>query len=111
VAEPIQFFFDQHVSPDVADGLRLRGIDVLTAQDAGRCGMPDPDQLQFATAHERVIVTYDTDYLALDASGVNHAGIAWCPSTKHSIGGLLHALLVVHGVLTRDEMQNHVEYL
>jgi hypothetical protein len=111
VAEPIQFFFDQHLSHDVADGLRLRGIDVLTAQQAGRCGLPDPDQLQFATSAERVIVTFDTDYLALDASGVVHAGIAWCPATKHSIGGLINALLLVHGVLTRDEMRNHVEYL
>ena len=111
MAETIQFYFDQHISPDVADGLRLRGVDVLTAQDAGRCGLPDPDQLQFATAAERVIVTFDTDYLAMDANGVSHAGIAWCPATKHSIGGLINALSLVCEVLTRDEMRNHVEYL
>ena len=76
MAEPIQFYFDQHIPPGVADGLRLRGIDVLTAQDAGRCGLQDPDQLQFATVNERVMVTFDTDYLALDANGVPHVGIA-----------------------------------
>jgi hypothetical protein len=97
--------------PGIAHGLRLRGVDALTAQDAARCGLPDPDQLQFATIEERVLVTFDTDYLALDASGVQHAGIAWCPATKHSIGQLVNALLLVHGVLTRDEMRNHVEYL
>ena len=46
-------------------GLRRRGIDVLTAQDAGRCGTPDPDQLTFAAAEGRVLVTFDTDFLAL----------------------------------------------
>jgi hypothetical protein len=110
VAEPIQFFFDQHMPPGIAHGLRLRGVDALTAQDAGRCEFPDPDQLQFATVVERVMVTFDTDYLALDASGVQHAGIAWS-ATKYSIGQLVNALLLVHGVLTCDEMRNHVEYL
>jgi Domain of unknown function (DUF5615) len=84
---------------------------VLTAQDAGRCGQSDPDQLAFATAEERVVVTFDADYLALHQSGVQHGGIAWCPQQKHSIGDLINALLLVHGVLDRDSMRNHVEYL
>jgi len=61
VAESIRFFFDQHMWASVAKGLRRHGIDVLTAQDAGRCGIPDPDQLAFATVQERVMVTFDTD--------------------------------------------------
>ena len=111
MADPIQFYFDQNISLAVAKGLRARGVNVLTAQEAGRCGRSDPDQLQFAMIEDRVIVTFDQDYLALDAAGTPHAGIAWCSSTKHSIGGLLNALLVIHGVLTRDEMRNHVEYM
>ena len=69
MAEPIQLFFDQHYPSAVSRALRQRGIDVLTAQGAGRCGLPDPDQLQFATANERVMVTFDSDYLALHTSG------------------------------------------
>jgi predicted nuclease of predicted toxin-antitoxin system len=111
VADPIQFFFDQHLSPRIVVALRQRGIDVLTAQETGRCGLPDSDQLQFATVEERVIVTFDQDYLVLDASGVKHTGIVWCGATKYSIGQLIQALVLVHGVLSRDEMRNHVEYL
>lgn len=95
----------------MAHGLRLRALDVLTAQDAGRCGLPDADQLQFATAEERVMVTYDPDYLALAASGVAHAGIAYCHATKYSIGQLIDQLVLLHGVMDRDSMKNHVEYL
>lgn len=62
MAEPIRFFFDQHIWASVAQGLRRQGIDVLTAQDAGRCGLPDPDQLAFATAEDRVMVSFDPDY-------------------------------------------------
>ena len=111
MAEPIRFYFDQHMWASVALGLRGNGIDVLTAQDAARWGLSDPDQLAFATAEERVMVTFDTDYLALHQSGVPHAGIAWCPQQKHGVGELIQALLLVHGVLDRDSMRNHVEYL
>jgi hypothetical protein len=38
-------------------------------------------------------------------------GIAWCPEQKNTIGQLVQALLLLHGVLDRDTMKNHVEYL
>ena len=69
MAEPIRFYFDQHVQGAVAAGLRQNGVDVLTAQEAGRCGLSDPDQLAFAAAEGRVMVTFDSDYLALHQSG------------------------------------------
>ena len=111
MAEPVQFYLDQHIPAAVASGLRQRSADVLTAQGAGRCSFPDPDQLQFAAAQERVPVTFDPDFLALAATGVSHAGIAWCPATKYSVGQLVQALVLLHGVLDREAMKNHVEYL
>jgi hypothetical protein len=111
VAEPIRYFMDQHVPRPVSQGLRRHGIDVLTAQEAGRCGLLDPDQLAFATAAGRVLVTFDADFLALHRAGVPHGGIAWCPEQKYGMGQLIQALLLVHGVLDRDAMRNHVEYL
>jgi len=111
VAEVIRFYFDQHYPKPVARALGQRGIDALTAQEAGRCGLPDPNQLQFATSQDRVMVTFDPDYLALQSSGVQHAGIAWSPMLKYSIGQLIFMLVLLHAVLDRDTMKNHVEYL
>jgi hypothetical protein len=71
MVEPIRFFFDQHIPFAVANRLRQRGVDVLTAQEARRCGLPDTDQLRFATVQRRVMVTFDRDYLLLDASSVS----------------------------------------
>ena len=88
-----------------------RGINVLTAQQAGRCRMADPDQLAFATAQERVMVTFDVDFLALHQSGVKHAGIAWCQEQKYNVGELVQALQLLFAVLDRDLMGNHVEHL
>jgi hypothetical protein len=103
VPEPIRFYMDQHFPFPASQGLRRHGVDVLTAQEA--------EQLTFATAHQRVMVTFDTDYLVLHQSGVQHAGIAWCHEQEYSIGQLIQALLFLHGILSRDAMQNHVEYV
>lgn len=111
MAEPIRYYLDQHISGAVANGLRLHGIDVMSAQQAGRCGLPDPDQLAFATAQERVMVTFDTDYLALHNAGTPHAGIAWCPAIKYRVGFLIQMLILLHGIADRNVMRNRVEYL
>jgi hypothetical protein len=102
---------DQHFPRPASLGLRRHGVDVLTAQEAGRCGIADADQLAFAAVQERVIVTFDTDYLVLHQAKILHAGIAWCQEQKYTIGQLIQALLLLHGVLDRDTMRNHVEYL
>jgi hypothetical protein len=56
-------------------------------------------------------VTFDADYLALHASGVQHAGIAWSPMMKYSIGQLIFMLVLLHAVLDLEDMKNRVEYL
>jgi hypothetical protein len=111
VADALRYFLDQHIFGAVSTGLRQHGIDVLTAQEAGRCGLPDTDQLAFATAGGRVMVTFDPDFLALHNNGVPHEGIAWCPATKYSIGQLIQMLVLLHGVADRDAMRGRVEYL
>ena len=111
MAEAIRYYMDQHYPGPVAKGLRRRGIDVLTAQEVERCGLPDSDQLAFATTQQRVMVSFDSDYLALHQSGVAHAGVAWCPQEKYAIGMLVQLLELLHGTTDGDRMRNHVEYL
>lgn len=111
MADAIRFYLDQHVPSLVARGLRQRGVDVLTAQEAGRCALSDCEQLAFAAGEGRVMVTFDADYLQLATAGVEHAGIAYCHPTKYDARHLLRVLLVLHGVMDGAEMRNHVEYL
>ncbi len=61
----IKFYLDEHVHRAVSKGLQQRGIDVLTAQDAGRRGLSDDEQLAFALQDGRVLVTLDSDYVRL----------------------------------------------
>jgi hypothetical protein len=91
-----------------------RGLRVKGSEGAGSTCLRPKKQVAvvyLATAQERVMVTSDTDYLELHQSGVQHAGIAWCPEQKYDVGELIRALLLLHGVLDRQSMLNHVEYL
>lgn len=111
MAELIHFYADQHYPAQVTSGLSRRGIDVLTAQNAGQCGAQDPDQLAFATVRGRVLLTFDSDFLTLHQAGIQHAGIVWSPATKYGIGTLIQLLVLLHSVVTAHEMVNHLEYL
>ena len=108
--ELIRFYFDEHVPRAVALGLRRRGIDVLTAQQAGRLSIPDDEQLEFAAADGRVMVSEDTDFLILHAAGASHAGIAFAPQGT-SVGYLVQSLSLLVQILTPGEMISHLEYL
>jgi Domain of unknown function (DUF5615) len=59
----------------------------------------------------RVIVTHDRDFPRWHARGTAHAGIAYCYQQKYSIGEMIHALLVLRGCLSADEMVGNLEYL
>jgi uncharacterized protein with PIN domain len=108
--EQIRFYLDEHIHSAVAEGLRRRGVDVLTVQEAGKAGLADREQLAFALAAERVLVTMDSDFLALAAEGISHAGIAYANPRK-SIGELIGGIMLLYDVLTRADTANHVEYL
>jgi len=108
--EQVKFYLDEHIPKAVAEGLRRRGVDVLTVQEAGRSGLSDRDQLSFALVENRVIVTMDSDFLTLAVEGLAHAGIGYA-SPRKPIGDLIGAIRLLSDVLTPSEMANHVEYL
>ena len=43
---PIAFYMDEHIPKAVTLGLRMRGIDVLTAQEDGKEGNSDPELIK-----------------------------------------------------------------
>ena len=108
---PIKFHLDEHVHPAIAEGLRRRGIDVTTTNDVGLRGSSDADQLSYVRGTDRVMVTMDADFLRLASVGEGFPGIVYSEQGARSIGELLELLVVLHGCLSPDEMQNHIEFL
>jgi predicted nuclease of predicted toxin-antitoxin system len=59
----IALYCDVHVRQAVTEGLRLREVDVLTAQEDGAAPMDDPVLLDRAMILGRVVFTQDEDFL------------------------------------------------
>ena len=110
MAEKIRFYMDEHVPSAVTKGLRLRGVDVLTAQEVGMLEADDEDHLALATEQGRVVFTQDADFLRLHAAGTLHAGIVYVRQ-QTPIGYIVRGLMMVYQVLEPEDMQNHVEFL
>ncbi len=101
---------DEHVPSAVTAGLRARGVDVLTAQEAGRVSVEDEVHLALATSLGRALVSRDADFARLHACGISHTGIVYMPYPM-SVGESIRRLLLVYEVLDAEEMVNHLEYL
>lgn len=101
---------DGHVPRAITEGLRRRGVDVVTIQDLGLQSADDRHHLARAAQERRVVVTQDADFLRLHASGMPHRGIVFAPQ-QTSVAYLLRMLMLIHDVLTADDMIRHVEFL
>jgi predicted nuclease of predicted toxin-antitoxin system len=75
---------DEHVPVVVSEGLRRRGVDVLTAQEAGMLGAPDERHLALAGREGRVVFTQDADFLRIHVLGHSHGGIVYAPQQTPS---------------------------
>jgi len=111
MSHDVQYFLDENIPAGVKEGLRRRGIDVLTALDEGLGGATDRKLLAFAVSNDRVLVTRDADFLRMHQAEVPHAGIVYCRQHTLSIGELLRGLVLIHAVLDRETMRQHVEFL
>lgn len=107
----VKFYTDEHISNSILKALRKKEIDVLTMHEAGRAGDADSEQLEFARTKQRVIVTNDSDFLILHDSGIDHAGIAFVTSQFIPVGVVAEYLVLIHEVLTMEEMRRHVEFI
>jgi hypothetical protein len=108
--QPIKFYVDEHVATAVVKGLRQRGADVLTVQEAGLRGASDSEHLARAQADGCVLFTQDDDFLRMHAAGVPHAGIVYAPQGT-SVGDIIRGLMLIHQLLDAKDMKGYVEFL
>jgi hypothetical protein len=57
----VKFYIDEDISPKVAEILRKRGIDGVSAHDIGLAGASDEDQFAEAVSRKCAIVTRNKD--------------------------------------------------
>ena len=96
--------------------LRARGVDVMTALEAGMIERRDADHLEFAASEHRVLCTFNiADFYRLHteclARGESHDGIILVPQQRYSVGETMRRLLRLVAAVSSDAMKNRAEFL
>ena len=96
--------------------LKARGVDVLTAFEAGMIEYDDVDHLVHATLLQRVLLTCNVgDFCRLHAEFADsqrpHTGIICMRQQTASIGDIVRRLLRLLNTLSTEEMANRLEFL
>ena len=112
---PLPLYADVHIPRAIVIGLRLRGVDVLTAQDDQASSLSDPALLDRATSLGRVLFSFDTDLLKEAAQRqreqIPFAGLVYAHPARISIGDCINHLELIATARESADMVNRVEFL
>lgn len=111
----LALYMDQHVPRAITIGLRLRGVDVLTAFEDGAGSVVDAELLNRASALGRVLFSQDDDLLAEAArrqiTDIPFNGVIYAHQVRVSIGVCIHDLEIVATVGEPADLQQQVLFL
>ncbi len=111
----VALYMDHHVHAAITDGLRQRGIDVLTAFDDGAAELDDDELLQRATERGRVLFSQDRDLLVFahdwQRTGREFAGLVYAHQLGITIGQAIRDLELIATVAEPEDMRNVIEFL
>jgi len=106
---------DVHVPRAVTTALRLRAIDVLTAQEDGTAEWDDGQLLRRATELGRILVSQDEDLLREGARRLKEdrdfSGIVYAHQLRVTIGQMVEDLELIARATSREEWCGRIEYL
>lgn len=111
----LAFYMDQHVPRAITVGLRLRGIDVLTAYEDNRSELNDPDLLDRASELNRVLFTQDDDLLVEAAKrqeeNIFFCGVIYAHQLRAPIGICIRDLELIAIAGDIDGIINKVQFI
>jgi Domain of unknown function (DUF5615) len=106
---------DVHIRREVTDGLRLRQVDALTAQEDASGRLTDPQLLDRAAALDRVLFSQDKDLLREAArrqrAGEQFAGVIYGGQQRVKIGRYVDDLEIIAKVADPGDLVNQVWFL
>jgi len=110
----IAFYTDEDVHQQLAQKIRERGFDAVSAHEEGNFQVDDEKHLEYATAQHRAVLTHNQRHFEplhrkWLSEGRDHAGIILSPQIE--LGELLRRILRLLDHVTADEMQNNLRYL
>jgi hypothetical protein len=111
----IALYMDHHVPRSITIGLRMRGVDVITAHDDGASAMGDPELLDRACELGRVIFSQDDDLVTeavkRQRQHAGFGGVIYAHQLRMSIGALIHELEIIAKAGEPEDLINKIQFL
>jgi len=111
----LALYMDEHIPRPIAVGLRIRAVDVLTAQEDGRAETDDDVLLDRAAALGRVMVSFDADMLReatrRQRAAGQFAGLVFAHPTRISVGECIRDLELIAQAGEATDLANQIVYL
>lgn len=111
----IALYMDQHVPRAITVGLRMRGVDVLTAFEDGASELDDPDLLDRASELKRALFTQDDDLIAESVkrqeNNIHFYGVIYAHQLRVPIGICVRDLELIAKAGEPDDIINKIQFL
>ena len=111
----IRLYMDHNVPRAISDGLRARGVDVITSFEDGTNELDDPVLLDRAAELGRVLFTRDYNLLqeatARQRNEILFSGVIYAHQLRVSIGVCIRDLEIIAKVGEPEDLKNSIEYL
>lgn len=111
----VLLYADVHIPRAIVVGLRLRGVDIATAQDDASATLSDPALLDRATSLGRILVSFDSDLLReatrRQREAIPFAGLVYTHPSYITIGECVRQLELIARIGEPDDFANRVEFL
>lgn len=112
---PLALYMDAHIPRAITLGLRMRAVDVLTAQEDGAGNFSDPEILGRATHLGRVFFTFDDDLLAeamkRQRAHLRFSGVIFAHPLRTSIGQCVRDLELIAKAGEPGDLQDLIQFL
>lgn len=111
----LALYMDHHIPRTITEGLRLRGVDVITAHEDGSSDMDDSALLDRAGELGRILFTQDDDLLAeatrRQREGASFRGVIYAHQLKISIGICINELEIISKAGEPDDLTDRIQFL
>lgn len=111
----VALYMDEHIPSAITEGLKRRGVDVITVQADGMEGSDDAVVLERATTLRRIVFTRDEDFLAIAADlqrrGRHFAGVVYAHQLRESVGRCVADLELIAVAGIPEDFSDQVVHL
>ncbi|MCP4164331.1 MAG: hypothetical protein GY759_00365 [Chloroflexi bacterium] len=111
----VKLYMDHNVPSAITAGLRMRGVDVLTAYEDDAHQLDDPALLDRADTLERVLFSRDDDLVAeavrRQRARTPFFGVIYAHQLRVSIGVTIQDLEIIAKSCEANDLMNVVEFL